>query len=54
MGLGENSNILYLIDFGLTKKYKTSNAVKENRYVVGTAIFASVNALRGQGNCILI
>lgn len=54
MGLGENSNIVYLIDFGLAKKYKKSksnvhNGVKDVKIVAGTSRYASINALRGLG-----
>lgn len=52
MGLNENSNTLYLIDFGLSKRYKekgTNNHIqyRENRNLVGTARYASINAHLG-------
>ncbi len=59
MGKGDNSNILYLIDFGLTKKYKINknnvpNGTKENKIIVGTARYSSINALRGLGKLTVI
>jgi len=52
IGLNENSNIVYIIDFGLSKKYlESSNGqhilYKENRSLVGTARYASINAHLG-------
>lgn len=54
MGIGPNENILYLIDFGLAKKYrayrvKVLNGVKELKKIAGTPRFASINALKGVG-----
>lgn len=51
-GLYENSNILYLIDYGLSKEYKeqgtsSHNSYKENRNLVGTARYASLNSHLG-------
>ena len=47
LGLNNNSNILYCIDFGLSKKYKDLKIdnipYKENRSLVGTARYASIN-----------
>ena len=52
MGHGNMSNILYLIDFGLAKKYRSSKNLqhiqfKNNKKLTGTARYASINALRG-------
>jgi casein kinase 1 len=52
VGLGEQSRTLYLIDFGLAKKYRDPRshqhiAYKENKNLTGTARFASVNAHLG-------
>jgi serine/threonine protein kinase len=52
MGLDSNSNTVYLIDYGLSKKYKekgTNNHIqyRENRNLVGTARYASINAHLG-------
>ena len=52
MGLDELSNIVYLIDFGLAKKYRSMTTliqypmVKKNK-LTGTARYASINALKG-------
>lgn len=59
MGLGENKNQLYLIDFGLAKKFRTSENLqhvkfKDKKKLTGTARYASLKALRGLGNNLLI
>ena len=45
MGLEENANTLYLIDFGLAKKWKQSNGLhipyKDGKNLTGTARYAS-------------
>ena len=51
-GRNEYRNVLYLIDFGLSKKYidsKTGNHVKftNNHRLNGTARYASIHALEG-------
>ena len=52
MGLNEVSNNVYLIDFGLAKKYRSMTTliqypmVKKNK-LTGTARYASINALKG-------
>ena len=52
MGLDELSNIVYLIDFGLAKKYRSMTTliqypmVKKNK-LTDTARYASINALKG-------
>ena len=48
----KDPNIIYLIDFGLSKKYKSSTTGKHIRFgftgkLTGTVRFASANALRG-------
>ena len=48
----EDPNVIYLIDFGLSKKYRSSNTGKHIRFgftgkLTGTVRFASANALRG-------
>ena len=51
--IGNNDpNIIYLTDFGLSKKYKSSKTGKHIKFsftgkLVGTVRFASINALRG-------
>ena len=52
IGSGEVSNIIYLIDYGLCKKYrnpKTNNHIsyKENRNLTGTARYVSINTHLG-------
>ncbi|CAG9316196.1 unnamed protein product [Blepharisma stoltei] len=52
MGLGENINTLYLIDYGLSKKYRDPKSkkhipYKEGRSLTGTARFASINTHMG-------
>lgn len=52
MGLGKKSNTLYLIDFGLAKKYRDNKThqhipYKENKSLAGTARYASINAHLG-------
>ena len=53
LGRGKQSHIVYLIDFGLSKKYKSSTGnhehikYSENKKLIGTARYASVNALKG-------
>jgi len=48
----KDPNIIYLIDFGLSKKYKSSSTGKHVKFhftgkLIGNLRFASVNALRG-------
>ena len=50
MGLDNNSWKVYLIDFGLSKKYRSSKTLKhikfaEHKKLIGTARYASINAL---------
>ena len=53
MGLGRESHNVYLIDFGLSKKFKDANTdqhilpYKENKNLSGTARYASVKAHLG-------
>lgn len=52
MGLHSNSNILYLIDFGLSKKYRNTSTqqhsyYKESKSFIGNERFASINAHLG-------
>jgi serine/threonine protein kinase len=54
MGIEENSHIVYIIDFGLAKKYRSSRTLQHIKYtnnkkLTGTARYASINALRGVG-----
>ncbi len=52
IGCGEKSNIVYLIDFGLSKKYKDPKThmhipYRENRALTGTARYVSINTHLG-------
>ena len=55
MGKGKDEGKLYLIDFGLSKKYRSSTtkqhiSYKTNKKLTGTARYCSVNCLKGVGN----
>ena len=52
MGINEYNALLYIIDFGLAKKYRSSrtliqNPMLTNKKLTGTARYASINALEG-------
>ncbi|CAH0563461.1 unnamed protein product [Brassicogethes aeneus] len=52
MGLGKKGNLVYIIDFGLAKKYRDSRThqhipYKENKNLTGTARYASINTHLG-------
>ena len=52
IGIDINSYKVYLIDFGLSKKYRSSRTrqhikYSENKKLIGTARYASINALAG-------
>lgn len=54
MGINQNSNLVYVIDFGLAKKYRSSRTLQHikftiNKKLTGTARYASINALKGTG-----
>ena len=52
IGLGKKSNIVYLIDYGLAKKYRDPKTLhhipyKENKNLTGTARYASIHSHLG-------
>jgi len=52
IGLNDKSNLVHIIDFGLSKRYKDKNSgqhipYRENRHLVGTVRYASINAHLG-------
>jgi len=52
MGLGKKGNLVYIIDFGLAKKYRDMRshrhiAYRENKSLTGTARYASLNTHLG-------
>lgn len=52
MGLRKQSHIVYLIDYGLSKRYRDSKNLqhipyKENKNLTGTARYASINSHLG-------
>ncbi len=52
MGRKEFNAILYIVDFGLAKKYRSSRTLKQlpltkRKSLTGTARYASINALQG-------
>ena len=51
MGMNNNLSLVYLIDFGLAKKFRSSNyqhiKFANNKKLTGTARYASINALGG-------
>lgn len=54
MGLSKKSSIVYIIDFGLAKKFrdpKTNQHIpyKDNKNLTGTARYASLNTHKGIG-----
>lgn len=52
IGLGRKSNVIYIIDYGLGKKYRDAKThqhipYRENKNLTGTARYASINAHLG-------
>lgn len=52
LGLGANKSKVYLLDFGLAKKYRSSKTLQHypmahKKKLTGTARYASINALKG-------
>ena len=59
MGLGKKGNLVYVIDFGLAKKYRDARThqhipYRENKNLTGTARYASINTHLGIGECLLV
>nr|XP_057917981.1 casein kinase I isoform X1 [Doryrhamphus excisus]XP_057917983.1 casein kinase I isoform X1 [Doryrhamphus excisus] len=58
MGLGKKGNLVYIIDFGLAKKYRDARThqhipYRENKNLTGTARYASINTHLGIGDTTL-
>lgn len=57
IGRGKLVNFIYIIDFGLVKRYKEKNGAhiqyRDNKNLVGTARFVSINTHLGKGKYIL-
>ncbi len=54
IGYEDNAHVVYIIDFGLAKKYRSSRTLqhiglKHNKKLTGTARYASINTLSGVG-----
>lgn len=54
MGLGKKGNLVYIIDFGLAKKYRDARTHQhipycDNKNLTGTARYASINTHLGIG-----
>ena len=51
IGINQNRNHVYMIDFGLAKRFKNNNnihmCVKTGKKLVGTARYASINCHKG-------
>lgn len=59
MGLGKKGNLVYIIDFGLAKKYRDARThqhipYRENKNLTGTARYASINTHLGIGECFIL
>lgn len=59
MGLGKKGNLVYIIDFGLAKKYRDGRThqhipYRENKNLTGTARYASINTHLGIGKPVVL
>ena len=59
MGLGKKGNLVYIIDFGLAKKYRDARThqhipYRENKNLTGTARYASINTHLGIGTLAVV
>jgi len=59
MGLGKKGNLVYIIDFGLAKKYRDARThqhipYRENKNLTGTARYASINTHLGIGQLLCV
>ena len=59
IGLGRNHNTVYIIDFGLAKRYRDPRthkhiAYREHKNLTGTARYASINTHIGIGACLRV
>lgn len=53
MGKGSKSHIVYIIDFGLAKRYMDKDGhipYRDGKNLTGTARYASINAHLGKSN----
>ena len=56
MGIGRHCNKLFLIDFGLAKKYRDNRTrqhipYREDKNLTGTARYDSLSLLRSEKSC---
>lgn len=54
MGSGKNSQVMYVIDYGLSKRYRDPKTGKhipyrEGKSLTGTARYASISTHQGKG-----
>lgn len=58
IGTGKNQNVVYMIDYGLSKRYKDPNTGshipwREGKSLTGTARYASIGVHKGYGKILL-
>ncbi len=49
MGVGKQGNVLYTVDFGLTKEFSNTEKHVEGLWLGGTIRYASINHHKGRG-----